>query len=198
MKKIIESDKWLFVKINKDGANDFFDRIMPFLRLPTIWIPLYLFLLLFIIINFKRNALLWTTLLAATVAFTDLISSHVIKPWIGRLRPCNDLAIIPHIRLLAGYCGQNGSFTSSHAANHFGMATFLFITLKPVVGNWAWLFFFWAALICYAQVYVGVHFPFDVFGGAVLGYLAGYFSGIFFVKKTGGLTYIPDHNLVHG
>ena len=187
MKKIIELDKWLFLKINRQGANSFFDWIMPFLRIPAIWIPLYLFLLVFVIINFKKKAIPWLLLIASTAAITDFISSHLIKSWVGRLRPCNDPDMIPNIRMLADYCGQNGSFTSSHAANHFGMAMFLFITMRPVCGNWCWLFFIWATLICYAQVYVGVHFPFDVIGGAIFGSAIGYFSARLFIKKFGPL-----------
>jgi len=55
------------------------------------------------------------------------------------------------------------------------MATFFFITLKPKMKTYAWLFFLWAALIAYAQVYVGVHYPLDVMAGALLGLLLGYF-----------------------
>jgi undecaprenyl-diphosphatase len=78
---------------------------------------------------------------------------------------------------------MSGSFTSSHAANHFGLAMFSFLTLRPQIGKWAWLFFLWAAAIGYAQVYVGVHYPTDIIGGAVLGMLAGLLSGGFFQRR---------------
>lgn len=188
MKKLIDFDKWLFVKINKDSANYFFDQFMPFLRQSTIWIPFYLFMAVFIIINFPKKALTWLLYISGTVAATDMISSHVFKPWIGRLRPCNDMDMASNIHFLANYCGQNGSFTSSHAANHFGMATFLFITLQAVLGKWCFLFLLWATAICYSQIYVGVHFPLDVVGGALLGILAGWLSGSYFIKKAGPLT----------
>jgi undecaprenyl-diphosphatase len=67
------------------------------------------------------------------------------------------------------------SFTSSHATNHFGVATFLFVTLGRFFGSWKYLIFIWAALICYAQVYVGVHYPLDVLFGALLGFAIGHF-----------------------
>ncbi len=188
MKKLIDLDKWLFVKINKDGANYFFDQLMPFLRQAMTWIPFYLFMALFVIINFPKKAMTWLLCVICTAAVTDMVSSRVFKPLIGRLRPCNDAALADDIRLLAGYCGQNGSFTSSHAANHFGMAVFLFITMRPIWGNWCYLFFLWAAAICYSQVYVGVHFPLDTIGGAFLGIIAGMLSGNFFIKKAGPLS----------
>jgi undecaprenyl-diphosphatase len=160
---------------------------MPFLRLPLIWVPFYFFLLVFVVINFKKKALSWILLGAGTAAFTDLTSSHIIKPWIGRLRPCNNIEMAADLRMLAAYCGQNGSFTSSHAANHFGLAMFLFITLRSVWGNWCWLFFVWAAVICYSQVYIGIHFPLDIIGGALLGSVAGYITGNLFLKTAGPL-----------
>ena len=185
MKKLIDLDKWLFIKINREWANPFFDQLMPFLRVPGLWIPFYLFLFVFVIINFKKKAFPWILLLAATASLTDLISSRIIKPGFGRLRPCNNVDMSANIRMLADYCGGNGSFTSSHAANHFGMAIFLFITLKTFCVNWRWLFILWAAAVCYAQVYVGVHFPLDVAGGALLGCIIGGFSATIFMKKFG-------------
>ena len=138
-------------------------------------------------INFRKRSIPWILLVSATAAATDLISSRIIKPGFGRIRPCNDPELASGIRMLADYCGQNGSFTSSHAANHFGMAMFLFITLKPIWGNWCWLFFFWAAFICYAQVYIGVHFPLDVTGGAIFGCLVGYLTARLSIHQYGHL-----------
>src|SRR4051812_19143918 len=96
MNNIIDLDKWLFVKINKQGANYLFDQFMPWMRVPAVWAPLYLFLIFFIILNYKK-ALPWILTIAATVALTDLISSHFIKSWVGRLRPCNDIEMLPNI-----------------------------------------------------------------------------------------------------
>jgi membrane-associated phospholipid phosphatase len=187
MQKLIEFDKWLFLKLNRDAANSLFDALMPFLRNPLFWLPLYLFILLFIIMNFPRKAFAWIIGAAATSSATDLISSHFIKPTVGRIRPCNDPDLVGNIHVLVNYCGQNGSFTSSHAANHFGIAMFLFLTLRDVWGNYCYLFFVWAFAICYAQIYVGVHFPFDIVGGAVVGLMIGYISGTIFHKRIGRL-----------
>jgi undecaprenyl-diphosphatase len=48
---------------------------------------------------------------------------------------------------------------------------------------YASLFFVWALLICYAQVYVGVHYPLDVIGGGVLGIIIGTLSAGFFQRR---------------
>ncbi len=185
MKKIIELDKRLFVKINQSWTNPFCDGLMPFLRQPLVWGPLYLFILVFVIYNFPKKAFAWILSLCITVTIADIVSSRFIKPMVGRIRPCRDIDLVENVRLLAAYCGQNGSFTSSHAANHFGIAMFLMITLRHVWGNYCYLFFLWAFAICYAQIYVGVHFPLDIIGGTAVGCLAGWITGSFFNHKAG-------------
>ncbi|HRD43564.1 MAG TPA: phosphatase PAP2 family protein, partial [Ferruginibacter sp.] len=74
------------------------------------------------------------------------------------------------------------------AANHFGMATFIFFTASCLFGAYRWLFFIWAALICYAQIYVGVHFPLDILGGTIIGYTVGKITAKIFTKYFGPLS----------
>ena len=65
------------------------------------------------------------------------------------------------------------------------MAIYLYLTLKNVLGKWTGLFFVWAAAICYAQMYIGVHYPFDIICGAVIGCMAGYTTATVFNKGKG-------------
>ena len=158
---------------------------MPYLRNSYYWTPLYLFLLLFVIINFKGRGWWWVLIFLCTVSLTDIISSRILKEVFERLRPCQDPDFMGYVRLLVDQCSGGSSFTSSHAANHFGMATFFFITFRHLFKKWAWLVFIWAAAVGYAQVYVGVHYPGDVLGGAVAGILMGSLTGVFFNKRYG-------------
>ncbi len=150
-----------------------------------MWIPLYLFLLLLVTINFKKNAWWWVVFAAGTVILTDFVSSSIIKNNIIRLRPCNEPGFASWIHVLVAYRPQSSSFTSSHAANHFGLAMFLFLTLKSGFKKWPLLFFFWALSISFAQVYVGVHYPIDIICGGLIGILIGYLSGKSFNKNYG-------------
>ena len=184
-KKLIDFDTYLFGLVNQKASNPFFDLIMPFIRQPLFWLPLYLFIILFAIYNFQKKAAVWIGWLLLTVTTTDIISSHFLKPFFGRLRPCNNTELADNIRLLVDHCGQNGSFTSSHAANHFGIAVFIFITMEKVWSKYNYLFLLWAAVISFAQVYVGVHFPFDVIGGAFLGSIIGFLTAKRFKSKVG-------------
>jgi len=63
------------------------------------------------------------------------------------------------------------------------VATFIVLTLKQYIGKWKWLFIAWAAIISYAQVYVGVHYPFDILCGALIGSGIGYTVAKFFLSR---------------
>ena len=187
MKQLLTYDQHLFRVINYQWSNPFFDWLMPWLRNAEMWYPLYLFLVLLVLVNFKKTGWWWIIFAAGTVILCDFVSSSILKntEFLFRLRPCNEPSIASWIHVLVGYRPQSSSFTSSHATNHFGMAMFFYFTLKPHFKNWPFLFFFWAFGISYAQVYVGVHYPIDVFCGAVIGILIGYLSGKSFNKNYG-------------
>ena len=183
--RLEQLDQWLFIKINGSWTNPVFDAIMPFFRNQVYWVPLYLFLLAFVIINFKAKGLWWCVLFLATVALTDMTGTYIIKHNFFRMRPCGDPDFFMHVRLLLKQCSGGSSFISNHAANHFGMAGFFFFTFRMKLKKWAWIAFLWAALICYAQIYVGVHYPLDVLAGAMLGLVFGTFTGYIFNKRFG-------------
>ena len=178
-------DRWLFRKINQDWTNPLLDTIFPIWREAITWVPLYIFLLLLVLINFGNRIWIWIIAFITTVALTDQVSSHVVKTFIKRPRPCHDEMLVDNIRLLLNYCSNSYSFTSSHATNHFGIACFIYFTMKPYFGKWCYLFFIWAAAISYGQVYIGIHYPLDVTGGAILGAGLGWLTAYIFNKRFG-------------
>jgi membrane-associated phospholipid phosphatase len=180
---LLEWDKKLFFVINNGSANAVFDAILPYSRISIIWVPFYLFILVFILMNYKSRSLPWILLIILTVASSDIISSSIVKEYIFRLRPCRDPALFDQVRVLARYCPQSSSFTSSHATNHFAVSMFIYMTLKKDIGKWLRLIFLWAFIIIYAQVYVGVHYPVDVVCGALLGLGIGYMWSFIFKRN---------------
>jgi membrane-associated phospholipid phosphatase len=90
-----------------------------------------------------------------------------------RLRPCQDPFFSQYIRLRVG-CPGNPSFTSSHAANHFAVASYTYFAGKQYFTKHLAWFFAWAGLVSFAQVYVGVHYPLDILGGALVGLATGW------------------------
>ena len=174
---LLAKDKGLFSTINGQWTCNLFDQVMPWVRDSKNWVPLYIVILIFLF--YKRGINTWRSvvLAAVNVTLTDQISSSIFKPFFHRLRPCVDPDTMTHVRLLIDHCSGGFSFTSSHAANHFGIATFIIMTLQPLLKNYRFAFLLWAAIISYAQVYVGVHYPLDVFCGALIGFTIGYING---------------------
>lgn len=181
-------DQWLFMQINSRLSNGLFDAVLPYFRDAVFWAPLYIFVLAFIIINYGRKGWLWSLAFVCTVALADMTSARLIKEFVQRPRPCWDPEFYTNVRLLLKHCNHSFSFTSNHAANHFGIATFISVTLRPTFQKWIYLFYVWALFVCYAQIYVGVHYPLDILGGAGVGTLAGLLTAYIFNQKAGSFT----------
>ncbi len=162
-------DEQIFFCINKNWSNHFFDLIMPPVREKFFWIPLYFIIAVVIIWKFKAKGLYLLLLLGLNFAISDQLSSAVIKPWIARTRPCNNPEIKNEVILRVDACGAGKSFTSSHAANTFAFAMLLSLLFRKKQKGIAPAIFFWASLVSFAQIYVGVHYPLDILGGALLG-----------------------------
>jgi undecaprenyl-diphosphatase len=165
-------DKVLFIAIHNDSDHAFLDGLMLILRNPLTWVPFYAFLLYYSIRKAGWQVWKFIVCTVATFAITDSVSASVLKPLFGRPRPCHDAELQPFLRNILD-CGGLYSFPSSHAANHFGLAAFWYWALFLMTGKKWNVLWIWAALICYAQVYVGKHYPSDIAGGAVLGYITG-------------------------
>ncbi len=185
-KALLEADRNLFYLINKKLSFSGLDTFMLLLRQPATWIPLYLFLLLFFYYNCRKYLLPIIVLSLLTFTFTDFISASILKPFIGRLRPCHDSTLPFAVNSLAG-CGGIFGMPSTHASNHFGLATFWFLVIKQTFSQkWYWLWA-WAFIICYSQVYVGVHFPGDVIVGALLGTVIALYTFSLFKRWTSSI-----------
>lgn len=170
MEHILNIDYSVFDFVNQSLSNSFLDTIMPVIRNKKTWIPFYFVLAFFIFKNFKvKNAITIIVLGVLCVVLSDVISSHVLKPFFHRIRPCDLEPFAQHINLILERCSGAFSFPSSHAANHFALGFLLALIFYKKTKWLSYLLILWASLICFAQVYVGVHFPSDVLGGALLG-----------------------------
>ncbi len=185
MTDLLQFDIYLFELINGQWHHELLDRIMPFWRSKYLWAPIYLFLLVFILLNFSQKAWFIIFGLLVTIGVADFTSSQIIKKSIKRVRPCKEAQLQDNLHLLVR-CGSGYSFTSSHATNHFAIAGFISLIF---VGHFRWLhllIWMWAASIAYGQVYVGVHYPMDVIAGAILGGLIGRLIGKVVIRFMNG------------
>lgn len=167
---LIQWDIKLFEWINSGLSNGVFDMLLPWVREPLFWMPLYIFIIAFVFFNYGIKAYWFVVFFILTVSTSDMISAKLIKKNVQRVRPCNTeyVHVVERVK-----CGSGFSFTSNHASNHFAMATFLILTLGRYfkkIKVWCWS---WAGIVGLAQIYVGVHFPLDIIGGAILGILVG-------------------------
>lgn len=173
MDRIIEWDVEAFLWLNNLHAS-WLDPIMYFLTHTVAWTPLFFVLLYLIVKVYGKYSWIFLIGLTLTIACADQVTSSLMKPHFERLRPSRDPAISEMVHIVNDYRGGRFGFASSHAANTFGVATFLVLLLRkryPLIG---WLFL-WAALVSYTRIYLGVHYPGDLIVGGALGALFGWF-----------------------
>lgn len=172
-------DQKLLLLIN--GLNcPLMDEVMWLISSKIIWAPLYAVLIYFLIRERKWN--FWITLL--TIVLLIVLSdqaSNFIKDSVQRFRPSHNPVIGNLIHIVHNYYGGDYGFVSAHASNSFAVATFISLFFSK-----RWLtvsMYCWAALIVYSRMYLGVHYPFDVIGGAILG--TGIGIMVFYIEQLG-------------
>lgn len=173
-------DAGIFYFLNNGLANPLFDVVMPVLTdLNKTAYGRGTAALLVILLVWKggRKGRIAALFLIPLIFLSDQLSSSVLKKIVERPRPCHLIdgtTVLQHIRLLVD-CGSGYSFPSSHATNNFAAAMYFSFFYRRLWGA----FFIFASIVGFSRVYVGVHFPFDIVGGAVAGILcAGVIIGI--------------------
>lgn len=170
---ITKWDEAAFIWLNSFHS-EAVDPIVLELTKTITWIPLYLLVLYQIYRLDPKNTAWILGGVMLTILLADQVSSGLMKPYFERLRPCHDPRLEGMLHLY-GRCGGLYGFVSSHAANTFGLATFLTLKLGKKQKAFAWLFLY-ALLVSYTRIYLGVHYPLDLFFGAIVGVLAAFFS----------------------
>lgn len=180
LEQLLQYDKELFLLLNNLG-NESWDGFWMFVTNKFSSIPLYLLLAYLFFQQFGLKKTLLLVVFAALMITATNGLADFFKYGLQRLRPCYDTSVNELMRLVKDSCGGKFGYFSAHAGNTMAVATFFSILLKGKFRHIGILLLVWAILIAYSRIYIGVHFPFDVFSGMVIGLLFGWLFAKLFI-----------------
>lgn len=172
--KLLSLDSRLLVYLNGLGSETY-DALWLMITKQLYWTPFFLLLLYVIYKKIGTKQFLYVVLFITLIlVFTDQVT-NLFKNGFQRLRPCNSPDINTIIRVVK--TSDSYGFFSGHAANSMAVATFIYLAMKPHF-KYLFLLFLWPLIFAYSRIYLGLHYPIDIF----CGYLFGIFSGYSFYK----------------
>ncbi|WP_369766164.1 phosphatase PAP2 family protein [Flavobacterium sp. WC2429] len=178
LEKILTLDTQLLVYLNSLGSTQY-DGLWLIITNQLNWLPLFLLLLYVIFKKLGTKQTLYLLLfIAILLTFTDQVT-NLFKNGFQRLRPCNNPEINTIIRVVKK--SNSYSFFSGHAANSMAVASFLYFTLRKYSFYFI-LLFLWPLIFAYSRIYLGLHYPLDIFCGYVFGIFSGFLCSILYKK----------------
>ena len=170
LEKIISLDKQLFLFLNNLGSEQF-DSFWLFITKQANWTPFFLFLFYLVYKQLGWKKLL---LILLSVTFILIITDqtcNLFKNEFQRLRPCNNPDFVGIMRNIKP--SQTFSFFSGHAANSSAVALFLFLILRKHYKYFGFIIL-WPLIFAYSRIYLGLHYPIDIFTGYLCGIIYGF------------------------
>lgn len=177
---LINLDKELLLLLNGQ-QHYFWDYLMRLISEKEMWYVFYITLIgcIFNIYGWRKGGLIIVSLILVIVV-SDQIASGIFKPLFKRFRPSRDPDFSHMVNLVKGYTGGKYGFVSSHAANSFGLAVLASLVLKNRITSI--FLIFWAIIVSYSRIYLGVHYPSDIIVGGLIGVAMAYL-GYFLLQK---------------
>lgn len=177
-------DRSILLTIN-GACHPALDEFFWFVSAEWMFLPVALFLLWYI---YKQRSIKYLNLTLLSIALIILFcdqSSTLVKKSVKRYRPTHNLEICDQLHIVHDYRGGQYGFFSGHSSNTTGVAVFLFLLLGQLKAKHRWLIFLWPAVTEYSRMYLGVHYPSDIFFGTLDGLLWGivFFKLFDYIKK---------------
>lgn len=167
-----QMDTSIFLYLN-GLRSPFLDFVMWWASNKFIWIPLYAGLLWLLIRENRNSVWLLLLMILLLVVLSDQ-SSNLAKFAFTRFRPSNEPLLKGLVHILRNYSGGDYGFYSGHASSSFAVAVFV-ICLAGRRHKWLIpLMLFYAILVSYSRIYLGVHYPSDILVGALAGSIYGF------------------------
>ena len=163
--QLLEWDRDIFVYLNKLGIENW-DTFWTVATEILSWTPLFILFLILILSYYpgRRGKLMAVTVLGLLGCVLALMA--ITKAWVARLRPNQESELREYIRILKD--SESFSFFSGHAATSFAITTIVVLFLRRKT-PWIWLSFLWPIIFSFSRIYVGVHYPFDIVTGLLVG-----------------------------
>ena len=174
---LLQLDEKIFFFINLYLSNPFFDIIMPIFDNPKYWLSPLIIVWIYISVKDNHNRKKLLILIPLVIILSDQIGAQIKnlelrdRPWFyyGEEK----------VNHLGGNGGKHKSFPSNHSANLFGLSiifSYIYYSKKKY-------FLTIAGIIGFSRIYIGVHYPFDVIVGGIIGTSVALIL-IYFWKKT--------------
>ncbi len=189
----LKLDTSFFLLINNNFHFSFLNENMRALSfLGNGWVAYWLVLVLVFIYNRKRfnESFILLFLTQIIPGITDIILKRIIN----RPRPASALHDLikqgaVHVDILGRRLTEH-SFPSGHAVTAFSLAA----GLSYIFPRHFKVFYILAVLVAFSRVYDGEHYPLDVIGGGILGYLLAKLTIIAYKKarKIKGYNFEPE------
>ena len=181
LKQLIHIDTEILLAINACHA-PWADTLMWIISAKTTWIPLYVLLIALLVWRYRQpvpTTVKWLQkvpacvvmilTIVAAVGLADFIASGILKDWVARPRPSRVPELEGVLHLVNGYKSGRYGFVSSHAANTMACGLLFSLIWRKKITTISLML--WVAANCYSRMYLGVHYPLDIFGGLIVGAL---------------------------